>query len=89
MPERDRQQWRVRARRTQKAVEAAPEKSLAAEAKRANELRRAEAQLVRTETSKYSLLDLAAHFQLLSDVFGSAADLMGDYRVGAITILVH
>ncbi|VDK33989.1 unnamed protein product [Taenia asiatica] len=80
LPERDRQQWRVRARRMQKAVEAAPEKNLAAEAKRVNELRRAEAQLVRSETSKYSLLDLAAHFQLLSNVFASAAELMGEYR---------
>ncbi|VDM34757.1 unnamed protein product [Hydatigera taeniaeformis] len=80
LPERDRQQWRVRARRMQKAVEAAPEKNLAAEAKRVNELRRAETQLTRSETSKYSLMDLAAHFQLLSDVFASAADLMGEYR---------
>ncbi|KAH9283751.1 hypothetical protein ECG_04614 [Echinococcus granulosus] len=80
LPERDRQQWRVRARRMQKAVEAAPEKNLAAEVKRANELRRAETQLARSETSKYSLMDLAAHFQLLSDVFASAADLMGEYR---------
>ncbi|KAL5111036.1 HMG domain-containing protein 4 [Taenia crassiceps] len=80
LPERDRQQWRVRARRMQKAVEAAPEKNLAAEAKRANELRRAETQLARSETSKYTLLDLAAHFQLLSDVFARAADLMGEYR---------
>lgn len=73
----------------QKAVEAAPEKNLAAEVKRANELRRAETQLARSETSKYSLMDLAAHFQLLSDVFASAADLMGEYRVSSSQATLH
>ncbi|VDD76988.1 unnamed protein product [Mesocestoides corti] len=80
LPERDKQHWRARARKTQRQVESAPEKFVAAEAKRGNEMRKAEAQLARTETTKYNLLDIAAHFKLLSDSFANAAALMGEYR---------
>nr|CDS27989.2 26S proteasome non ATPase regulatory subunit [Hymenolepis microstoma] len=80
LPERDRQQWKLRAKRMVKAMEAAPEKTAAAEAKRATELKRAEAQLARTETTKYNLIDIAAHFQILSNSFASAAQQLSQYR---------
>ncbi|KAM7537710.1 hypothetical protein Aperf_G00000073751 [Anoplocephala perfoliata] len=80
LPERDRQQWKLRAKRMVKAMEAAPEKTAAAEAKRAAELKRAEAQLARTETSKYNLIDIAAHFQVLSTFFAKAAQQLSEYR---------
>ncbi|KAM3187648.1 hypothetical protein ACTXT7_001922 [Hymenolepis weldensis] len=80
LPERDRQQWKLRAKRMVKAMEAVPEKTAAAEAKRAAELKRAEAQLARTETTKYNLIDIAAHFQILSNSFANAAQQLGQYR---------
>lgn len=64
-----------------KAMEAVPEKTAAAEAKRAAELKRAEAQLARTETTKYNLIDIAAHFQILSNSFANAAQQLSQYRV--------
>lgn len=88
LPERDRQQWKLRAKRMVKAMEAAPEKTAAAEAKRAAELKRAEAQLARTETSKYNLIDIAAHFQVLSNFFANAAQQLSEYRVSVFFTLI-
>lgn len=81
LPERERTEWKQRARRALKQIELAADRTKAVEAKRTNNLKRVAGQLGRTATTKYTLIDIAAHFKLLADSFSRAAELMGEYRV--------
>ncbi|BHF65063.1 26S proteasome non-ATPase regulatory subunit 9 [Sparganum proliferum] len=80
LPEKMRKAWGTKARRALKQLQNASEKKAWAENKREAEIRRTAGQLSRAQTTKYSLMDLAAHFKLLSESFERAAALMEDYR---------
>ncbi len=89
LPEKNRVEWGKKARRAEKQLQAAADKDIQMENKRIAELKRTETQLSRTQTTKYSLVDIAAHFKLLSDSFGRAAEMMSDYRVRFFQISVY
>ncbi|CAH8850117.1 unnamed protein product [Trichobilharzia szidati] len=80
MPEKVKREWKNKARRLLKQIEQHGKRETVAEDRKLKERDRLEVQLSRTQTTSYSLLDLAAHFQLLSDRFAVFAKNVSDYE---------
>ncbi|CAH8496179.1 unnamed protein product [Schistosoma turkestanicum] len=80
MPEKVKREWKNKAKRLLKQIEQHEKREVVSEDKKLRERDRLEVQLNRTQTTFYSLLDLAAHFQLLSDRFATFSKNVNDYE---------
>ncbi|KAH8877182.1 26S proteasome non-ATPase regulatory subunit 9 [Schistosoma japonicum] len=80
VPEKVKREWKNKAKRLLKQIEQHGKRENLSEDRKLRERDRLEAQLSRTQTTFYSLLDLAAHFQLLSDRFATFSKSVNDYE---------
>ncbi|CAH8549674.1 unnamed protein product [Heterobilharzia americana] len=80
MPEKVKREWKNKAKRLLKQIEQHGKREVFSEDRKIKERDRLEVQLGRTQTTSYSLLDLAAHFQLLSDRFSVFSKNVNDYE---------
>ncbi|RTG89203.1 uncharacterized protein DC041_0000434 [Schistosoma bovis] len=80
VPEKVKREWKNKAKRLLKQIEQHGKREVLSEDRKLRERDRLEVQLSRTQTTFYSLLDLAAHFQLLSDRFATFSKNVNDYE---------
>ncbi|VDQ02211.1 unnamed protein product, partial [Trichobilharzia regenti] len=80
MPEKVKREWKNKAKRLLKQIEQHGKRETVSEDRKLKERDRLEVQLSRTQTTSYCLLDIAAHFQLLSDRFAVFAKNVTDYE---------
>ncbi|CAI2728612.1 unnamed protein product [Schistosoma spindalis] len=80
VPEKVKREWKNKAKRLLKQIEQHGKREVLSEDRKLRERDRLEVQLSRTQTTFYSLLDLAAHFQLLSDRFSTFSKNVNDYE---------
>ncbi|VEL14759.1 unnamed protein product [Protopolystoma xenopodis] len=81
LPEKSRREWKSKARRLLKQTQAHQKREAGDEGRRAAERRRLQSQLARSKTNTFALIDLAAHFQLLSERMTGLANQVSQYRV--------
>ncbi|CAH8622466.1 unnamed protein product [Dicrocoelium dendriticum] len=89
LPEKVRKQWKTKAKRLLKQSEQQVKHGTWDKDRLSRDRRRLEGQLARSEVTSTGLLDLAAHFQLLSDSFAAYEKQLSGYeglKVGDLII---